>query len=74
MADFKEAMMKFMKIQNERLEEQWRLDKERFEKQNEKLEKMFDLWKIEQGNAIFFFLQDSIINSNGKFKHSSEEW
>ena len=43
MEDFKEAMMEFIKIQNERLERQRRLDQEPYKKQNEQLEKMFGL-------------------------------
>ena len=39
MEDFKEAMMEFMKIKNEHLENQRLLDQERYEIQNKRLEK-----------------------------------
>ena len=65
-------MMGFRKIQNEHLEEHWRLDLDG--KQNERLGKMFELLvlKKDQGNANSFS-QDSVINSIGEFKYSSEE-
>ena len=55
MEDFKEAIMEFMKIQNAHLEKQRRLGQERYEKQNERFKKVFELLvlKKEQDNANF---------------------
>ena len=66
--------MEFIKIQNECLEKQRRVDQQRYEKQNERLEKMFELLvlKKEQVNTNSFS-QDSVINSIGEFKSSPEE-
>ena len=46
---FKKVKIEFMKIQNEHLEEQRRLNKESHEKQNERLEKMFKLFALKNG-------------------------
>ena len=68
MEEFEKVIMEFMKILNERLEKQWRLDQERYEKWNERLKKCL---KKEQGNANSF-LPDSLIDSIGKFKYNPE--
>ena len=71
MEDFKEAMMEFVKIQNECLEQQQRLDQECYERQNKRLEKIFELlvMKKEQGSPKSFSV-DSVMNSIGKFKYN----
>ena len=63
-----------MNIQKEHLEEFWRLDQERYEKQSKRLDKMFKLlcWK-KRAKQRKFFLLDSVINSISEFKYSPED-
>ena len=69
--DFKEAMMEFIKTQNEWLEEQRRLDQWKSKRTDGKNARTINVEK-DQGNAKSF-LPDSLIISLGKFKYNPVE-